>query len=163
MEFDIYSLLSKGYLNSKLELNKTLHSEMLKEIPDLDKVHHYWSNAPENYPNYSCKINEGTLEFSFCNGALMWYYINIYFKMKSKEISKFQRFYKNDKYLRYNLEKLLLFFKKNNISIVTNFSDPVNKYIDTEFGVRIIYDDEIKCIVRICIEGSVTLPKDNTI
>ena len=100
MKFDIYTLLTKGSINPRLKLNKTLHSEILKEISDLDEVHHNWLNAPENYPNYSCKINEGTLEFSFCDGVLKWYFINIYFKMRAKEISKFQRFYKNDKYLR---------------------------------------------------------------
>jgi hypothetical protein len=109
MKFDIYTLLTKGSINPRLKLNKTLHSEILKEISDLDEVHHNWLNAPENYPNYSCKINEGTLEFSFCDGVLKWYFINIYFKMRAKEISKFQRFYKNDKYLRYSFEELILF------------------------------------------------------
>jgi hypothetical protein len=153
MKFDIYTLLTKGYINPKLKLNKTLHSEILKEISDLDEVHQNWLGAPEKYPNYSCKINDGTLEFSFCDGVLKWYFINIYFKMRSKEISMFQRFYKNDKYLRYNLNELIFFFKKNSVTISADLSDPIDKYIDTEFGIRIIYDAEIDFIARICVLG----------
>ena len=155
MKFDIYTLLTKGSINPKLELNKTLHSEILKEISDLDKLHHNWLNAPKDYPNYSCKINDYTLELYFCDGVLKSYYINIYAKMRAKEISKFQRFYKNDKYLRYSFDELILFFKKQNVSIDVKLSDSILNlnYIRTVFGVVIIYDIEMNCIVRICVEN----------
>jgi hypothetical protein len=75
--------------------------------------------------------------------------------MRAKEISKFQRFYKNDKYLRYSFEELILFFKKQNVSIDIKLSDSILNlnYIRTEFGVVVIYDIEMNCIVRICVEN----------
>jgi hypothetical protein len=160
MKFDIYTLLTKGTINPRLELNKTLHSEILKEITDLDKVHHNWLNAPKDYPNYSCKINDYTLELYFCDGVLKSYYINIYAKMRAKEISKFQRFYKNDKYLRYSFDELILFFKKQNVSIDIKLSDSILNlnHIKTEFGVIIIYDIEMNCVVKIWVENDLYPP-----